>query len=119
MLSILDSYFTIHDSARGSMHFFTGTKEQAARYIDLGFYISFSGVVTFAKEYEELVKWVPLDKILVETDAPFAAPIPHRGKRNEPFFVRHTAQRIAELKGISFETVAQQTTINARVLFKV
>lgn len=103
----------------GSMHFFTGTKEEAARYIDLGFYISFSGVITFAKEYEELVKWAPLDRMLVETDAPYAAPVPQRGKRNEPLFVEYTARKIAELKDLPFQEVADQTTANARALFKI
>ena len=103
----------------GVMHFFTGTKEEAARYIELGFYISFSGVITFAKEYEELVRWIPLDKILVETDAPFAAPAPMRGKRNEPSFVEHTARKIAELKNLPFQEVADQTTQNARTLFRI
>ena len=103
----------------GVMHFFTGTKEEAARYIELGFYISFSGVITFAKEYEELVRWIPLDKILVETDAPYAAPAPMRGKRNEPSFVEYTARKIAELKNLPFQEVADQTTQNARTLFRI
>ena len=103
----------------GVMHFFTGTKEEAARYIELGFYISFSGVITFAKEYEELVRWIPLDKILVETDAPYAAPAPMRGKRNEPSFVEYTARKIAELKNLPFQEVADQTTQNARKLFGI
>lgn len=114
----------------GSMHFFTGTKEEASRYIELGFYISFSGVITFAKEYEELVKWIPLDKVLVETDAPYAtpvpsgtfgraAPVPMRGKRNEPSFVEHTARKIAELKNLPFQEVADRTTQNAQILFKI
>lgn len=103
----------------GSMHFFTGTIQEAKRYIELGFYISFSGVITFAKEYEELVRWIPLDKVLVETDAPFASPVPMRGKRNEPSFVRYTAQKIAEIKKLPFQEVADQTTRNARKLFQI
>lgn len=103
----------------GVAHFFTGTKEDAARYLDLGFYISFSGVVTLARDYDEVVTYVPSDRILIETDAPFAAPIPERGKRNEPSFVQHTARKIAELKGVSFEEAATQTTKNARALFGV
>ena len=103
----------------GVMHFFTGTKDDARAYLELGMYISFSGVITFAKEYEDLVRFVPLERIVVETDAPYAAPVPHRGKRNEPSFVRFTAGKIAELKGVSFEEVAEVTTRNARVLLNV
>ena len=85
---------------RGVMHFFTGTLEQAKKYIDLGFYISFSGVITFpplrrasANSYEEVVKNIPLEKILIETDCPYVAPVPHRGKRNEPAYVKYVAQK--------------------------
>ena len=103
----------------GVMHFFTGTLEQAKKYIDLGFYISFSGVITFTNNYDEVIKNIPLEKILVETDCPYVAPVPHRGKRNEPAFVKHTAQKIADIRGISFEDVAEQTTKNARELFGI
>jgi len=103
----------------GVMHFFTGNLEQAKKYIELGFYISFSGVITFAKNYDELVRQIPLEKIIIETDCPYVAPIPHRGKRNEPQYVKYVAQKIAEIKGVSFEEVAEQTTKNARKLFKI
>lgn len=101
----------------GVMHFFTGSLEQAKKYIELGFYISFSGVITFTKAYDEVVKNIPLDRILIETDCPYVAPIPFRGKRNEPQYVKYVAQKIAEIKGLSFEEVAMQTTKNARELF--
>ena len=103
----------------GVMHFFTGTKEDAENYLDLGFYLSFSGVLTFTRDYDDLVRWAPLDQILVETDAPFVAPVPHRGKRNEPSYAKYVAQRIAEIKGLSFEEVAVQTTTNTRKLFSI
>ena len=110
----------------GVMHFFTGNLEQAKEYIELGFYISFSGVITFPPQkgeivgaYDEIIKNVPLEKILIETDCPYVAPVPHRGKRNEPQYVKYVAQRIAEIKGVSFEEVAEQTTKNARKLFKI
>ncbi len=103
----------------GVMHFFTGTKEDAENYLDLGFYLSFSGVLTFTHDYDELVRRVPLEKILVETDAPFVAPVPHRGKRNEPSYIKYVAQRIADIKGLSFEEVATRTTQNTRELFGV
>lgn len=103
----------------GVMHFFTGTKEDAEKYLALGFYISFSGVLTFTHDYDELARWVPLDRILVETDAPFVAPMLFRGKRNEPSYVKYAAQRIADIKGVSFGGVAEQTTKNAREVFKI
>ena len=110
----------------GVMHFFTGNLEQAKKYVDLGFYISFSGAITFpprkgeiAGAYDEIIKNIPLEKILIETDCPYVAPIPHRGKRNEPQYVKYVAQKIAELRGVSFEEVAEQTTKNARGLFRI
>mgnify|MGYP001576599501 FL=1 len=110
----------------GVMHFFTGALEQAKKYIDLGFYVSFSGVVTFpprkgetAGAYDEIIKNIPLEKILIETDCPYVAPVPHRGKRNEPAYVKYVAHKIAELKGVSFGEVAEQTTKNARELFGI
>lgn len=103
----------------GVMHFFTGSLERAKRYIDLGFYISFSGVITFVKSYDEVIKNIPLEKILIETDCPFVAPAPHRGKRNEPVYVKYVAQKIAEIKKITFEEVAGQTTKNAKKLFGI
>ena len=110
----------------GVMHFFTGTLEQAKKYIGLGFYISFSGVITFPPRkgeivgaYDEIIKNIPLEKILVETDCPFVAPVPHRGKRNEPAYVKYVAQKIAEIRGVSFEKVTEQTTKNAKRLFGI
>ncbi len=105
--------------ARGVMHCFSGGLKLADESLDLGFYISFSGIITFKKadELREVVKHVPMERILVETDSPYLAPMPHRGKRNEPSFVVHTAQMVAELKGISPETVAAQTTENFFKLF--
>ena len=110
----------------GVMDFFTGTLEQAKKYIGLGFYISFSGVITFPPRkgeivgaYDEIIKNIPLEKILVETDCPFVAPVPHRGKRNEPAYVKYVAQKIAEIRGVSFEKVTEQTTKNAKRLFGI
>lgn len=126
LLEILNSKFQILNSPAGIMHFFTGDYEQAKQYIDLGFYISFSGVITFppradqllaGANYEELVKKLPLEKILIETDAPYAAPIPYRGQRNEPSYVIEVAKKIAEIKNISLNKVEQQTTENAKVVF--
>jgi len=108
----------------GVMHFFTGTLEQAKKYIDLGFYVSFSGVITFPPRkgeivgaYDEIIKNIPLEKILIETDCPYVAPVPHRGKRNEPQYVKYVAHKIAELRGVNFEEITEQTIKNARKLF--
>ena len=105
--------------ARGVMHCFSGGRKLADESLALGFYISFSGIITFKKadELRDVVKHVPMDRILVETDSPYLAPVPHRGKRNEPSFVVHTAQMVAELKGLAPEAVADQTTENFFKLF--
>jgi TatD DNase family protein len=104
---------------RGIMHCFSGDSDFAKRMIDLGFYISFAGNVTFKKavELQEAAKVVPLEWMLVETDSPFLSPMPHRGKPNEPARVRHVAEKIAELKGIPYDEVAQVTTENAKKVF--
>jgi TatD DNase family protein len=105
----------------GVMHCFTESKEVARQAIDLGFYISFSGIVTFksALEIKETCKYVPLDRLLIETDSPFLAPVPHRGKVNQPAWVSHVAEYIAELKGVSVEKIADVTTQNFYKLFKL
>ena len=103
----------------GLIHCFTGTRALADAAVDLGFCISASGIATFKKseELRAVLKDVPLDRLLVETDAPYLAPMPHRGKRNEPAFVKHTAAMLAELKGVSFEDLAAATTENFFRLF--
>lgn len=107
------------EAVGGVMHCFTESLEVAEAAIDLGFHISFSGIVTFknATELKEVARRIPLERLLVETDAPYLAPVPHRGKRNEPSFVRHVAEHVAALRGIPFEAVAEATTANARRLF--
>ncbi len=104
---------------RGIFHCFSGGPEEAARALELGFHISFAGVVTFPKavRIQEAARIVPSDRLLVETDAPYLAPVPRRGKRNEPAFVVETARRVAELRGESFERVAAITTENFARLF--
>lgn len=103
----------------GLIHCFTGTQKLASGALDIGFDISISGVVTFkkAQELKDVVKTLPLDRIHVETDAPFLAPMPHRGKKNVPAFVVHTAAVVAELLGVSLEKLSEQTQVNARRLF--
>lgn len=105
--------------AGGVMHCFTESWEVAAAAMDLGFYISFSGIVTFrnAVELQEVARRMPLERMLIETDAPYLAPVPYRGKRNDPSKVMHVAEKIAELRGIALEEVAQRTTDNFFDLF--
>jgi TatD DNase family protein len=105
----------------GVMHCFTETLEVAEAAMAMGFYISFSGIVTFksAKDLQAVAKAVPLERMLIETDSPYLAPVPYRGKMNEPGFVPHVAEFIATLKGVSLREVAQQTTDNFFTLFKV
>jgi TatD DNase family protein len=104
----------------GVMHCFTESLEVAKASMEQGFYISFSGIVTFksAKDLQETCKQIPLERMLIETDSPYLAPIPNRGKTNEPSWVAHVAQFIADLKGISVEEVAKHTTNNFKTLFK-
>jgi TatD DNase family protein len=104
----------------GLLHCFSSGRELAEKALEIGFYISFSGIVTFKKsdELRAIAKDIPLDRILVETDAPFLAPMPHRGKTNEPSFVVHTAACVAEVKGIPLEELGRITTENALRLFK-
>lgn len=101
------------------LHCFTAGKRLADRALALGGYISFSGIVTFknAQEIQDVAKLVPADRYIVETDAPYLAPIPHRGQSNEPSFVRHTAEKVAELRGISLEQLGAETTANFGRLF--
>ena len=103
----------------GLIHCFTASRELAEKVMEIGFFISLSGIITFrnAEELRATIKTLPLDRILIETDAPFLAPIPKRGKRNEPSFVVHTAQRAAELFGVDPETLARTTTANFFRLF--
>jgi TatD DNase family protein len=105
----------------GVFHCFTEDRETAWRAIDLGFHVSFSGIVTFknATEIKQVATELPLDRLLVETDSPYLAPAPHRGKTNEPAYVRHVAEEIARLRGVSVETIAKATTENFCRLFRV
>lgn len=105
----------------GTLHCYSGDWSFARRCLDLGFYLSIAGPVTFntAKSLHEVTRNCPLDRLLLETDAPFLAPVPKRGKRNEPAFLVHTAEKVASLKKLPLEDVARQTSLNARQLFKL
>lgn len=108
-----------HWSGPGIMHCFTGGIEEARRSLAIGFHLSFGGIVTFPKalEIQQAAREAPLDRILVETDAPYLAPVPLRGKRNEPAFVVHTAAKVAALRGQTAEDIAEATTANFERLF--
>ncbi len=108
------------DAARGVFHCFSYGADVALEAVELGMYVSFSGIVTFpgAPEVQDAARAVPLDRILIETDAPFLAPVPHRGKRNEPAFVTSVAARLAELRGETVESVAAATAANFHRLFR-
>lgn len=105
----------------GIIHCFSSGAWLAEKALALGFHLSFSGIVTFksAREIQEVARCAPLDRILVETDAPFLAPMPHRGRRNEPSYVAHTARFIADLRGEDADAFAQATTVNARRLYRL
>ena len=108
-----------HEASAGVLHCFTESWEMAKQAIEMNYMISISGIVTFKKadELREVVRNIPMDRLLVETDSPYLAPVPHRGKPNEPQYVRDVAEYIAELKGISFEALATITTDNFYRLF--
>jgi TatD DNase family protein len=103
----------------GVIHCFTGDYETAKKYIDEGFYVSFSGIVTFknAENIREAAKKIPIERMLIETDSPYLTPVPFRGKRNEPAYVKYVAEKIAELRGVSLERIEEETTTNAKNLF--
>jgi TatD DNase family protein len=122
LLSLLSQHWALDASGNmpgGIMHCFSGNLDQATRSLSLGFYLSFAGNLTYpaAKTIREVAAAAPADRILVETDAPFLAPIPHRGQRNEPAFVALTAAALADLRGVSPDDMATQTTRNFHALF--
>ncbi|MFH1712355.1 MAG: TatD family hydrolase [Patescibacteria group bacterium] len=104
---------------RGVIHSFTGTAVEARDYNEIGFAIGLNGILTFSKELQKEIKDIPLEQIIIETDAPYLAPPPYRGKRNEPGYVKYVAEKIAEIKGISFDEVAETTTTNTIRLFNL
>ncbi|MFA6338496.1 MAG: TatD family hydrolase [Candidatus Paceibacterota bacterium] len=110
---ILKSYAKV----KGDVHFFAGSWEEAKMFLDLGFTISFTGVITFARNYDEVIKNTPLNMMLSETDSPYVAPSPFRGKRNEPLYVQEVVKKIAEIKGEDLEKVKKQLVENAFRVF--
>lgn len=126
LIKILDSQSRILNSPPGIIHFFSGTVHDAQKLLALGFYFTFGGVITFPPkagrrtgDYDEIIKILPLDRILSETDAPYVAPVPYRGKRNEPSYVVEVVKKLAEVKAKSFEVVSGQILNNAKRIFLI
>jgi len=104
---------------RGNVHFFVGDLDVLKRFLAIGFTVSFTGVITFARDYDEVVRSAPLNMIMSETDSPFVAPIPHRGERNSPLYVPEVVRKIAEIRGENFEMVRKQMVENAKRTFNI
>jgi TatD DNase family protein len=121
MREIVSELWLTHGAVPGVMHCWAGNPEETQWFLDLGFHISFSGVVTFknAKQIHAAAQMVPADRLLIETDCPFLAPVPHRGQRNEPAYISHVAARLAELRAVPVEEIAATTTTNAQRLFNL
>ncbi|PKM73643.1 MAG: hydrolase TatD, partial [Firmicutes bacterium HGW-Firmicutes-17] len=119
MVRILKEYFA--PEYGGIMHSYSGSVEMAKVFLDMGFHLSISGPLTFsnARKLPEVVAMMPLDRLLIETDSPYLTPTPHRGKRNEPAYVRFVAAEIARIRGITIEEVAEITTANAKRVFGI
>ena len=126
LLDILKNYKT--SDWHGVIHCFTASRQIAEKFLELGFHIGFTGIITYYKDKSKLgnepeiysvIRNTPLDKILIETDCPYLAPVPERGKRNEPLFVRYVAEKIAHIRNISFEEIEKATSENATKLFKI
>lgn len=126
VLAVLEEYRAAGQPVRGVAHCFTGTVAEAQRYLALGFYVSFAGTITYPPRKAEkergetaadVVQAIPLEQLLVETDSPYLAPVPHRGERNEPDYVRFTVARVAEIKNLAVEEVEQATKENTIRLF--
>ena len=118
LLKILQELKADYPKARGVIHCFNENLETANKYFDLGFIISFTGLVNFVKGFE-WIKEVPADKFMIETDAPYLTPPPHRGERNEPVYVKYIAKKIAEIRGVSVEEIVKTTTENAKRFFNI
>jgi TatD DNase family protein len=116
MIDILKNGYTVNG---GIVHSYTGSLDEAKEFLNLGLYFGFNGIITFARQYDEIIKYIPLENILLETDAPFLTPVPHRGKINEPLYVKHVAEKIAELKSLSYSQVAEKTFQNTMNLFRI
>jgi TatD DNase family protein len=107
------------EKLRGTVHSYLGRLSYAEEFNKMGFFISFNGIITYARDYDKVIKNIPLEYILTETDCPWLTPVPHRGERNEPSYVKFVAEKIAEIKGIDAKEVENITTQNAKRLFRI
>jgi TatD DNase family protein len=120
ILEIIDAGLMSHGSRlRGNVHFFAGTVEEARKFLERGFTLSFTGVITFASQYDDLIKHIPLESMLSETDCPFVSPVPFRGQRNQPLYVKEVVSRIADIKGLDIEYIKKTLLENAKKQFKI
>ncbi len=123
VLDILEEYRNkdggVASALKGNFHFFVGNIEVAKRILALGFTMSFDGPITFARDYDEVIKFIPLESIMAETDAPFAAPVPHRGKTCEPYMVVEIVNKIAEIKGVPLNEVTEVLASNSKKTFNI
>ncbi|MFA7191957.1 MAG: TatD family hydrolase [Candidatus Paceibacterota bacterium] len=108
-----------HAKVKGDVHFFAGSPDVARAFVEFGFTLSFTGVVTFTHDYDEVIRQTPIDMIMTETDSPYVSPKPYRGKRNEPVYVQEITKKIAEIKGLDPEVVAETIIANAKRVFKI
>lgn len=120
LLSILHEHRSELNAARpGIAHFFAGEKSHAESLLDMGFYFTFGGVITFSGSYDETIRLLPMDRLLSETDAPYVAPVPYRGKRNEPSYVIEVVKKMAGIKGVSLETMAENISRNTEAAYGI
>ena len=119
LIKILEENKNKLNAKPGVVHFFTGTVDDARKLLSLGFYFTFGGVITFARSYDKVIKTIPMDRLLSETDAPYVTPEPYRGKRNEPAYVVYVVRKLAELRGVSEEEMAEQIWANAKAVFGI
>ncbi len=118
VIKILAEYKITYPDLRANVHCFTGSLETAKKFIELGCTISFTGIVTFASQYDEVIKWVPADMFMVETDCPYLTPKPHRGQRNEPSYVRYVLEHIAKVRGEDADALALKVLATTEAFFK-
>ncbi len=119
LIETLNAQHKMLNTSPGIIHSFHGTKDDARELLKLGFYFTFGGVITFTQDYDEVIKFIPVGRLLSETDAPYVAPVPYRGKRNEPAYVIEVAKKLAELKGASIEEIGNQILKNTSECFNL
>ncbi len=119
LIDILDAKYKLLNTVPGVIHFFTGAFDDAKKLLEMGFYFTFGGLITYNRSFDEIIKYIPLERILSETDAPYVAPEPYRGKRNEPNYIIETVKKMAEIKNLSFEEVCKIIYKNSKKVFQI